>query len=172
MRTVGRRLDQEDSLREERRGEGRGLPLCPSPSRERREGEEGRLERNREWRRRREGRLEVGHRQEEDRESGFWSLGSRQQSIEARPHFSLEDAVLRELECRECGQGVEGGSREGLVRAHGGVRVWQCREGHTVCGGCREENQVGDIAIMSPSSLYLHHNLSSLTSEAANVVFL
>ena len=31
VRTVGRRLDQEDSLREERRGEGRGLPLCPSP---------------------------------------------------------------------------------------------------------------------------------------------
>ena len=88
----------------------------------------------------------MGHRQEgqeEDRESGFWSLGSRQQSMEPRHHFSLEGAVLRELECRECGQGVEGEAREGLVGAQGGVRVWQCREGHTVCGICREEKQVG-----------------------------
>ena len=121
VKIVGRRLDEEEVLKEEvrsrRREEGRGRERREE---ERRVVELSRAERNREWRRRKEEEQEEGPSPVEEREG------------------VLELALLRELECLGCG-----GS---LVAPQ---PVLQCLGGHVACTDCRDRGKVGHTLIIS-----------------------
>ena len=118
VKIVGRRLDEEEVLKEEvrsrRREEGRGKERREE---ERRFVELSRAEKNREWRRRKE-EEEEGSSPVEERED------------------VLGLALLRELECLGCGMALVAPKT-----------VLQCLGGHVACTDCRDRGKVSHIVV-------------------------